>query len=286
MSTESSSESQEATPRWQAVGPIDRRVLGVLVEKAKTTPSAYPMSANAICTGANQKNNRFPLMQLEPDDVEESLERLRHLGAVGMIEGLGRVQKFRHYLYDWLGVDKVELAVMAELLLRGAQTEGELRGRAARMEPIADLGALRPLVQSLKEKQLIVPLTPEGRGHVLTHNLYLERELENLRRQFAQSGAAALAPAEDDDAESSRSAPVAASSARPPHLAAPAPHSAGLPSYSAGASAPAGDVADVRRAVEELRALVAQLRSDVDDLSSSLHQTADDVRRLKADLGG
>ena len=69
-------------------------------------------------------------MQLEPDEVEESLDRLRELGAVGLVEGYGRVEKYRHYLYEWLGVDKVELAVMTELLLRGDQTVGELRGRA------------------------------------------------------------------------------------------------------------------------------------------------------------
>ena len=74
--------------------------------------------------------------------------------------------KFKHMMYEWLGVDKVELAVTAELLLRGEQTLGELRGRAARMEPIADLGALRPIIQSLIEKGLVVALTPEGRGQV------------------------------------------------------------------------------------------------------------------------
>src|SRR5271154_6314678 len=102
-------------PRWQPVSAIDRRVLGVLVEKAKTTPDAYPLSLNGLVTGANQKNNRHPLAQYEAEDVEESLERLRMLGAVAAIQGSGRVAKYRHYMYEWLGVDKVELAVMAEL---------------------------------------------------------------------------------------------------------------------------------------------------------------------------
>ena len=56
-----------------------------------------------------------------------------------MVEGYGRVTKYRHYLYEWLGVEKIELSVMTELLLRGAQTEGELRGRASRMDAIPDL---------------------------------------------------------------------------------------------------------------------------------------------------
>ena len=131
-------------------------------------------------------------MDVQPEDVEEALERLRELGAVAEIMGGGRVPKFRHYLYEWLGVDKVELAVMAELLLRGAQTEGELRGRASRMEPIADLPALRTILASLRGKGLIVSLTPEGRGHALTHNLYEPRELERVKADYAAVAASQL----------------------------------------------------------------------------------------------
>ena len=106
--------------------------------------------------------------------------------------------RFRHYLYEWLGVDKVELAVMAELLLRGAQTEGELRGRAARMEPIADVSALRPVLVALKQKRLVIALTPEGRGHMVTHVLYEPRELEKVRAEAA-SGVVAHDSAESSD---------------------------------------------------------------------------------------
>ncbi len=180
---------QTPAPRWQALSALDRRVVGVLVEKAKTTPEAYPLSISALKSGCNQKSNRFPLMELEPEDIEESLERLRGLGAVVEVQGGSRVARFRHCLYEWLGVDKIELAVMAELLLRGTQTEGELRGRAARMEPIADLGALRPVLASLKQKGLVISLSPEGRGHVVTHGLYEPRELEKQRSEVAAGGA-------------------------------------------------------------------------------------------------
>ncbi len=115
MSDIATASQPQSSPRWQPLSAIDRRVLGVLAEKAKTTPDIYPMSLNAICTGCNQKSNRDPVMQLEPADVEESLDRLRQLGAVGIIEGYGRVAKYRHYLYEWLGVEKVELSVMTEL---------------------------------------------------------------------------------------------------------------------------------------------------------------------------
>ena len=100
MTDDNSTEPQPtaAERRWQPLGAIDRRVAGVLVEKAKTTPDSYPMSLNAICTASNQKSNRSPMMNLEPEDAEESLDRLRELGAVGMIEGSGRVVKYRHDL--------------------------------------------------------------------------------------------------------------------------------------------------------------------------------------------
>ena len=150
--TSDSADSAQPAPRWRPLNSIDRRVLGVLGEKAKTTPDTYPMSLNGVVAGCNQKSNRSPLMQLEPDQVEESLDRLRQFGAVALVEGAGRVQKYRHYLYEWLGVSKVELSVMIELLLRGPQTEGELRGRVSRMDPIDDFNALRELLTALRDQ--------------------------------------------------------------------------------------------------------------------------------------
>ena len=164
MSNVEAQDLERTEPRWRPIGRIERRVAGVLVEKAKTTPEAYPLSLNALVNGSNQKNNRDPQMQLEEADVSEALDNLKGMGAVAEIQGSGRVAKFRHLLYEWLGVDKVELAVMAELLLRGEQTIGELRGRAARMEPIADLPALQPILKSLIDKKLVLELTGGGRG--------------------------------------------------------------------------------------------------------------------------
>src|SRR6478672_8697682 len=163
MSTELNESSVEAPRRWQPLSLRQRRVFGVLVEKAKTTPDVYPMTINGLVAGSNQKSNREPQMNLSPEDVEQVLEELRGMGAVTEVQGSGRVAKYRHHAYEWLGVEKTELAVMTELLLRGEQTLGELRGRAARMEPIADLGALKPVVDSLIHKGLMVALTPPGR---------------------------------------------------------------------------------------------------------------------------
>ena len=174
-----------AAHKWQPLNSRQRRVLGVLVEKAKTTPDAYPMTVNGIVAGSNQKSNREPQLNLSTDDVEQILDELRALECVTEIQGSGRVPKYRHHAYEWLGVEKTELAVMTELLLRGEQTLGELRGRAARMEPIADLAALKPVVDSLLAKGLMIELTPAGRGQVVTHNLHKERELVELRARFA-----------------------------------------------------------------------------------------------------
>ncbi|MEJ5341112.1 MAG: DUF480 domain-containing protein [Thermogutta sp.] len=174
-----------STKRWRPLPAIERRVLGVLVEKAKTVPSSYPMTLNAIVTGCNQKSNRDPVMDLTEEVVERALDNLRQMGAVGIVQGVGRVDKYRHYLYEWLGVNKEELAIIAELLLRGPQTEGELRAHASRMDPIPDLPTLRQHLDSLKEKGLIIDLTPPGRGHVVAHNLYPEPELARLKQRYS-----------------------------------------------------------------------------------------------------
>src|SRR5437764_10503149 len=99
MSVETESTAARTSPRWQPLEAIERRVLGVLVEKAKTTPENYPLSVNALRSGCNQKNNRSPLMQLEEPPIEEALEKLRHLGAVAVVQGSGRVDRVRHLAY-------------------------------------------------------------------------------------------------------------------------------------------------------------------------------------------
>src|SRR5262245_1257022 len=159
----------------------ERRILGVLVEKAKTTPDIYPLSINALVTGCNQKSNREPMMSLRDEEVEELLEGLQKRGLVSRVTG-GRVERWRHHLYETWSVNKVELAILAELLLRGAQTEGELRARASRMEPIADVDALRAALGPMKQRGLIVYLGEEGRrGTTVTHGFLTAKELEHAR---------------------------------------------------------------------------------------------------------
>ena len=181
-------ENSNESPGWTSLTSKQRRVVGVLVEKSKTTPQSYPMTLNAIRVACNQKSNRSPIMDLDEDDVEDTLIELKEIGAVTEIHSGGRALKYRHQLYDWLGVEKAELAVMCELLLRGAQTLGDLRARAARMEKISGLSELKPIVGCLLEKDLMLEITPPGRGQIVTHNLYEPRELERVRQEHAGGG--------------------------------------------------------------------------------------------------
>jgi uncharacterized protein len=254
-------ESPSPGPRWRPLDRNERRVVGVLAEKAKTTPENYPLSLNAIINGGNQKSNRFPQMQLSEDQASDALDTLRHAGAVALIQGDGRVEKFRHLLYDWLGVDKAELAVMTELLLRGAQTLGELRGRAARMEPIRDMGELMPIVDGLRQKNLVIYLSPPGRGAVVTHNLYQPQELAKLKTEHAGEGHA--------DARSAECA--AEGSYYPPPVAGPVAKPSSAVGPEVTNHAPAGVAMDELRAeVAELRDELAQLRQEFADLTQRL----------------
>jgi uncharacterized protein YceH (UPF0502 family) len=158
--------------------PPERRVLGVLVEKAKITPDVYPLSVNALVAGCNQKSSRDPIVNYTEPEVEEVLTSLQAKGLTIKVTG-GRVVRWRHALYEALHVDKIELAVLADLLLRGPQTEGELRGRASRMEPIADLDLLRQVLRKLAERGLVVHLSPEGRrGAMVTHGFHDPQEVK------------------------------------------------------------------------------------------------------------
>src|SRR5215471_17065331 len=182
MTEESAAPSAETPAAWPVLSTLERRVLGVLIEKAKTTPDAYPLSLNSLVTGCNQKSNRDPLLNLSDGEVEMALSALQKKTLVVRLQGSGRVERWRHIAYETWKVDKVELAVLAELLLRGPQTEGELRGRASRMEPIGDLDQLRLILKRLTERRLVVYLTPEGRrGTILTHGFHPAAELERLR---------------------------------------------------------------------------------------------------------
>ncbi|MFO0809554.1 MAG: YceH family protein [Gemmataceae bacterium] len=199
---------------WPVLTSTERRVLGVLIEKQKTTPDVYPMSLNGLVTGCNQKSNRDPVMSLEDYEVEDTLNGLQKQALATRVES-GRVDKWRHLLYESWSVNKTEIAVIAELLLRGPQTEGELRSRVSRMAEVPGLDELRAVCKPLAERGLAMYLTAEGRrGTTLTHGFHDPAELDKLRARF--SGAAI----DDEPARSTPTASPTGLSARMDQLAA------------------------------------------------------------------
>ena len=169
---------------------VARRVLGVLVEKAKTTPDSYPLSLAGIITGCNQKSNRDPKMDVDESDVLRALDELREAGAVREIQGSGRVTKYRHAAYEWFDINSPGSAIMTELLLRGPQTLGEIRTRANRMHPFVDLTATQAEVTSLIAKGLVEAITPAGRGQTFAHCLYTPNERVHLVAKVEKIAAA------------------------------------------------------------------------------------------------
>lgn len=165
---------------------VEQRVLGVLIEKQKTTPDVYPMTINGLVAGCNQKSNRDPVLSLTDGDIEATLEELHRRGLVVRVVS-GRADKWKHVLYEVWNVEKVELAILAELFLRGPQTEGELRGRVSRMDPVDDLEVLRGLVKRLVERGFILYLTPEGRrGTIVGHMFQSVDVLQQLQSRHAE----------------------------------------------------------------------------------------------------
>jgi uncharacterized protein len=113
---------------------VEARVLGALIEKDVTTPDYYPLSLNALVNACNQKNNRDPVMTLDSGAVQQALATLQEKRLAGPASGAdSRVAKYEHRLQEVFNFDRREIAIVCVLLLRGAQTPGELRGRTDRM---------------------------------------------------------------------------------------------------------------------------------------------------------
>jgi uncharacterized protein YceH (UPF0502 family) len=134
------------------------RVLGALAEKEMTVPETYPMTVNALVTASNQTTNRFPVMQLTAAEVEAALDSLRtdrHL-VRKLFAGAGsRTDKYRHVLDEHLELSRPEKAILTVLLLRGAQTPGELKARTDRMHDFAGLEAVERVLDRLGDPRLL-----------------------------------------------------------------------------------------------------------------------------------
>lgn len=137
------------------LSPQELRVLGALVEKARTTPEQYPLSVNALRNACNQKSSRDPVMALDESSVREAITSLTRRALVKTGSGYGgRVSKFAHRFGEAasgleLGADQV--AVLCVLFLRGPQTPGELRARTQRLHEFGDTAAVEAVIERLEQ---------------------------------------------------------------------------------------------------------------------------------------
>ena len=251
-----------------------QRVLGVLLEKAFTTPEYYPLTLKAVATGCNQKSNRSPVVNYDEDRVEDILQELKELGLVGELHpDSGRALRYRHYMRKRFAFTEPQLAILTELLLRGRQTLGELRGRASRMVPIDDLGTLREELQGLIAQGFAQASgSLERRGVEVDHGFY----------RGGDSTPMAALPDGDD-------APVRPSAATQPAASAPPPaasvSAASVPAPSTGPAPGTGELDALRRDVDALRTQNQELTSEVSALRSELADLERRVDDLCRDLG-
>jgi uncharacterized protein YceH (UPF0502 family) len=145
---------------------VEARVLGALVEKEITTPEYYPLSLNALVNACNQKSNREPVMKLDEHAVTlamRSLGEKEFAGAANTTDS--RVRKYEHRLQEILNITRPEMAVLCVLLLRGAQTPGEIRGRAERLHHFEHLDDVQlALGKLMKREPSLVAVLPRQPG--------------------------------------------------------------------------------------------------------------------------
>jgi hypothetical protein len=135
------------------------RVLGCLLEKQRTTPDQYPLTLNGLRLACNQSTNRDPVVDYDDAVLRDALHRLERRGYTRLASGAGsRAPKYRHLLAEALPMESDEQAVMCVLMLRGPQTPGELKQRAERMHPFADLAAVHETLERLTGRELVARL--------------------------------------------------------------------------------------------------------------------------------
>jgi uncharacterized protein len=175
------------------LSPVEARVLGSLIEKETTTPEYYPLSLNALVNACNQKNNREPVLQLHEDEVRQALHRLQDQGLAAAIHD-SRVTKYEHHLQEVFNFTRGETALLCVLLLRGAQTPGELRGRTERMHRFEELSDVVSVLDKLAQRDpslvMALPRQPGSREIRYAHLLSGQPDLSAM----TSSGGDASAP--------------------------------------------------------------------------------------------
>lgn len=180
-----------------SLNAVELRILGALIEKQMSTPDYYPMTLNALVNACNQKNNRDPVMTLDPAEVEEALNSLRKQHLVWQIMTHGsRTAKYEHNLAEIASVSERELSVLCELFLRGPQTAGELNTRTARLIETHGLIAIEQLLKKLAEhhKGPFVEMLPRRPGHKENRFVHLFCPKEQSEAMYPPAGAYQGAP--------------------------------------------------------------------------------------------
>jgi len=169
------------------LSPTGARVLGVLVEKDKTVPDIYPLSLNALVAGCNQKNNRDPVTNLGEGEVQAAIDALKRAALV--IESSGaRVARYAHNTARVLRVPDQAVALLATLMLRGAQTAAELRINAERLHRFADASSVEAFLEELATR-------PDEQGGALVQRLHRRPgERENRWAQLLSGPVDDVAP--------------------------------------------------------------------------------------------
>lgn len=151
--------------RSDVLDHVEVRVLAVLAEKEALTPDSYPLSLNALTNGCNQLTSRDPIMSLSEEEVYEVLQRLQSKKLVSEIRQAGaRVAKYEHRMRIRWVLEQDKLAVLTLLMLRGAQTAGEIRARSGRLHDFASIAQVEEALQFLIDKYppLVVRLARAG----------------------------------------------------------------------------------------------------------------------------
>jgi uncharacterized protein YceH (UPF0502 family) len=173
---------------------VEVRVLGSLIEKDITTPDYYPLSLNALVNACNQKNNRDPVMASSEDSVRAALDSLQVQRLAGPASGAdSRVTKYEHRLQEVFNFDRREIAILCVLLLRGAQTPGELRGRTERMYRFEELEDVLGTLERLSQRDPAPAVAEPGSDRTSARSssedgrvIRLESEVAALRREVAE----------------------------------------------------------------------------------------------------
>jgi uncharacterized protein YceH (UPF0502 family) len=135
---------------------VELRVLGCLLEKQRTTPDQYPLSLNALRNACNQTTNRDPIVSYDEAEIHEALQRLARRGWTRLASGAGsRAAKYRQLFDDELALASDQAAILCVLMLRGAQTPGELKQRTDRLHRFAELADVHGTLDELGRRELV-----------------------------------------------------------------------------------------------------------------------------------